>query len=204
MAQQRATVEALMGLLHDLTAEERILLTESDNRTALKEFLATRQSQSGQQDIIAWLTAQLGLRKDAAAYIEAIEASGAKVGDWAQDIMSKPAFVISPEAREVKFARVTLRQLGLKKQSTLTQIIARAKERGLSKCLPEDGPLIRESYCDQPNGEYLWVAMDPIVDSNGDPNVFSIYCDDGERWLHTYYVSPGHAFDLDSEFVFRM
>lgn len=199
------TARALSGLINDLDDERLRALTDSQNRPALIEFLDAIATKCQAAVVIAvWLTLKLGTRKDAAAYIEAVEASGAKVSDWARDIMSKEAFKVSPEVREVKFARATLRQLGLKKQSTLTQIIARAKERGLLKCLPEDGPLVRENYCDQPSGEYLWMAMDPIVDSHDDPRVFHIGCYDDERWLNTLIVDPDGTFGLVDGFVFRI
>lgn len=45
MAVVVATARALGGLLHDLTDEELLALTTSDNRTALKKFLAMRIAQ---------------------------------------------------------------------------------------------------------------------------------------------------------------
>ncbi|MBI4135541.1 hypothetical protein HY477_02295 [Candidatus Uhrbacteria bacterium] len=49
MATNQTTARALLGLGHDLTDDELLALTDSDNRPALKEFLATRLAQMWRQ-----------------------------------------------------------------------------------------------------------------------------------------------------------
>ena len=60
-----------------------------------------------------------------------------------------------------------MEQLGFPNGATLKEIYAKAKDLGLELCPAEVGPLLRLNYPDQPNGEYLRIAMETINDSDG-------------------------------------
>ncbi|HVV38726.1 MAG TPA: hypothetical protein VHD31_00135 [Candidatus Paceibacterota bacterium] len=133
-----------------------------------------------------------------------LKSSGCSVSDWAKDIMSKPAW--KPGKKEtVKFARVTIRDLGFTKNPTTAQIWARIRELGHSLCEPGDGPAIRLELKDQLRGDYFWTAMKQITDSGGRPSVFSVGRSDGGRpWLGASWAGPDNGWDLDGAVVFRL
>lgn len=136
--------------------------------------------------------------------VAAIKSANIFVSDYSLDIMSKPAW--RPGERErVKFARVKISDLGFKKNPTTREIWARIKELGHSFCEPGDGPAIRLALQNQPLGDYFWVAMEQIADSDGSPRVFRVTrSGDGERWLDADWVYPVSRWDLDDEVVFRL
>ncbi len=126
--------------------------------------------------------------------------------DWAKDIMGKPAFKTSAEAHEASFVRVKVGDLGFTELPTTTELFDRDRLAafGLERCEPEDGPALRLALPDQPIGDYLWVGMEPIIDSGADPDVFYVGRSvDGERWLSARCAHPSHRWDLSGGVVFR-
>src|SRR4030042_3239242 len=93
--------------------------------------------------------------------------NGCRIGDWANDILGRPAFTVATEETELDLVVVSVAELGFKKGATREQIHARAKELGLDLCPAEVGPQLRLQSKDQSNGEWLVVAMEPIHDSAG-------------------------------------
>ena len=81
-------------------------------------------------------------------------------------------------------------------------IIVKAKEFGLELCPAELGVQLRLQYNDQPNNEWLRVAMEPIVDSGGGLHVFHLGRNASELWLRRGSGSPGVVWSADSKFVF--
>lgn len=132
------------------------------------------------------------------------ESSGVIVSIWVHDIMSKPAW--KPGEREtVKFARVTLRELGFTQKPTSAQIWARIKELGHLLCEPGDGPAIRMALKNQPRGDVFWTAMKPIIGSSGRPSVFCNGCrSDGQLWFDASWVLPDREWNLGDGVVFRI
>jgi hypothetical protein len=57
--------------------------------------------------------------------------------------------------------------IGMKGAST-KDIYARAQSLGLALCPPEVGPQLRLQYLEQPSGEILHIAMQPIAKYDGD------------------------------------
>jgi hypothetical protein len=133
-----------------------------------------------------------------------LKSEGHQVSDYAKDLMSKEAW--RPGQRQVvKFARVTVRELGFAKNPTTREIWARIQELGHSLCEPGDGPAIRLVLKDQPRGDYFWIAMEQIAGSDGSPNVFDVkHADGSESWLFTIRVGPDREWGLDFAFVFRL
>ncbi|MSR71254.1 MAG: hypothetical protein EXS50_01080 [Candidatus Taylorbacteria bacterium] len=72
-------------------------------------------------------------------------------------------------------------------------------------CEPEDGPQLRLQYQDQSKDEVLWIAMDRITDSDGNPSVFCVgRYGDGDRWLNAPLASESDRWDLGNRVVFRL
>ena len=129
------------------------------------------------------------------------------VSDGAQNIISQPAFK-SGKKEKVKFGRATVREFGFSDPQNLPttrEVWARIVELGHSLCKSCDGPAIRKALKDQPKGDYFWIAMEQIADSDGDPSVFYFKRDDdGERWLDAWWVNPDGKWLLGSTVVFRL
>ena len=129
---------------------------------------------------------------------------GFNIGNWADDILGKPAFTAATEATEIDLVKVTVAELGFKKGARRDQIYERAKELGLELCPPEVGPQLRLQYHDQPNGEWLFIGMKPIADSVGNLLVFSVERNALELWLDGVWSRPGGVWDPGSRWVFRL
>ena len=139
--------------------------------------------------------------------LAALKKGGFTVSDWAKDIMGKDAFTTLPKPKEIEFVRVKVGDLGFTNSNrlpTTTEIFTRAKELGLSLCPTEVGPHLRLSMKDEPEGDIFWVAMEPIVGSGGNPNVFYLRRDRGGRWLRASYALPGDRWFLGDGVVFSL
>jgi len=158
------------------------------------------------KEFLTWKIINIGTGfKNADNFREAIKTEGHDISDWANDIIGKPAFSVSAdEKKEIELVRVTVAEFGFKNGATLENIYARANELGLDLCPNEVGPQLRLQYKDQPKGERIRIAMDPIKDSDGDPCVFHVVrSDGGESWLSTDYDYPGFVWSSDDVWVFR-
>ena len=151
-----------------------------------------------------WKTIKLGTGlKTADDFREVLKDNGFKVSGWANDILGKSAFTVATEGIEVDLVKVTVAELGFKKGAQRrNQIYERARDLGLELCPPEVGPQLRLQYQDQPNGEWILVAMESIVDSDGYPRLFRVGRYDSGRWLSSHWSSPGHFWSADYRWVF--
>jgi len=62
---------------------------------------------------------------------------------------------------------------------------------------------LRLQYHDQPEGEWLFIAMEPIKkDSGGDPFLFRLDRGGYDRWLVARYGGPDRSWGADCRFVF--
>jgi len=150
-----------------------------------------------------WKTIKLGTGlKTAEEFRRVLRDGEFRLSDWASDILRKPAFKAADEETEVDLVKVTVAELGFKKGARRNQIYERARDLGSELCPPEVGPQLRLQYQDQPNGEWILVAMEPIVDSDGDPMLFSVGRNDSELRLHSYWSYPDYFWYADSQWVF--
>ncbi len=144
-----------------------------------------------------------------------LEALGSMASHWAKDMMGKPAFIVSDKPYETDLVTLTPRELGftstLRTDKFVTkEFCAKWSEKHLNGqvielCEPEDGPQLRLQYDDQPNGEAVWMAMERITDSGGDPSVFYVSRDDdGDLWLRGDYADAGSLWSLGARVVFRL
>ena len=143
---------------------------------------------------------EIGTYKDVKSLRKALEESGAQIGNWASDILNKAK--LSKSKQSLDLVALTVAELGFPEGAKLEDIYKAAKNQGLDLCPDEVGPQLRLQYSNQPNGEWLVIAMEPIKDSVGGLNLFSVKCDYGARWLDAYYGGPGLVWDADSRFVF--
>jgi len=131
-----------------------------------------------------WRTLKLGTGlKTADDFRSALKEADGNIGDCGNDILGKLAFAVSPEEKEVGLIVVSVAEIGFEGGATRVDIYRRAQELGLDLCPNEVGPQLRLQYKDQPKGELLLIAMEPIADSRGDLYVFNVerYGGGGQR-----------------------
>lgn len=133
-----------------------------------------------------------------------IRAKGMQIGNNASDIINRPAFTISPSAVHISLTIRSVAELGFHGRANFEQICMVAGAVGLSKCPAEVGPLFRLNYPEQPRGEWLVVAMDGIVDSQGEPRMFLIGHNDCGRWLVADHGYAPHMYGNTKKFVFAV
>ena len=151
-----------------------------------------------------WKTIRLGTNglKTADDFRKFLKDNGFSIGDYANDILGKPTFTAAAEEIELDLVVASVAELGFKNGATREQIYARAKELGLDLCPAEVGPQLRLQYKDQPNGEWLIVAMEPIADSVGGLKLFCVARSDSGLWLFSYCGEPGLVWYSVPRFVF--
>lgn len=173
-----------------------------DNPLELQEVLAGLGKKPC-PELKVWKTIKLctGLRV-ADDFRKAIKGCGMKIGDWADDILGKPEFVVATEETEVDLVKVSVAELGFKKDARRDRIYERTKKLGLELCPPEVGPQLRLQYKDQPNGERILIGVEPICDSGGDLRVFYVERRDSELWLDGHYGDPDNFWHPGRQWVF--
>jgi len=108
------------------------------------------------------------------------------------------------ETEILDLVRLRVRDLGFtSRPPTTTELFARAKEFGLDLCPPETGPFLRLADKDQSLG-WCYIGMEPVTDSDGFPDVFSLARYGGELWLRSIWADPDYQWDLGIQFVFRV
>lgn len=156
------------------------------------------------QNFKIWKTIKLGTGlKTAAGFRKALKKADCYIGDWGNNILGEPAFTAAGEEKDVELVVVSVTQLGYKDCATRKDIYDRAKELGLDRCPAEVGPQLRLQYNDQRKGEWLLIAMEPIVDSNGDPDIFAVGCSsESERCLYARNGCPDFVWNATLPWVF--
>ena len=130
--------------------------------------------------------------KTAHDFREAVKNTGLHIGDTANDLLDKPGFVFSSHETEVDIVFVHAYGLGLNpREATFEDFCARAKGRGngLVLCPVEVGPQMLLQY-KQPKGEFIVIASESIVGSNGHPYRFILYNNDAGHVLSAYNGYP--------------
>jgi hypothetical protein len=121
-----------------------------------------------------WRTTTLGSHKGVDSYRDALDAAKMKIGDAADEILGRPAFHYVREKTELELTLVSAAELGVESESPLAEVYQRATRLGLALCPPEVGPQLRLDYRDQPVGESLLIAMEPVKTYYGEPTILSL------------------------------
>ncbi len=96
------------------------------------------------------------------------------IGDDADEILGRPAFPFIKKQIEIDLIVVSVAELGLGPDASLKDIYARAIAHGFDLCPAEVGPVLRLNYLDQPLGEFLRLAMQPVARYDGELVDFSV------------------------------
>jgi hypothetical protein len=157
-----------------------------------------------------WKTIKLGTPglKTADDFRKVIESDKIHIDKRADDILGRPEFTVAAEQTEVDLVIVSVAELGFKKRTKREDVYAQAKKLGLQLCTPEVGPQLRLQYTDQPDNDWLTIAMEPIEGSDGSLGVFGVECSGFDNCLGRYETFSGgrsdnrHFFALNRRFVF--
>ena len=148
-----------------------------------------------------WKTIQVGTMPSADVLRDALLAADFKIGNWGGDILAK--VVVATEPTEIELVRATVAELGFPRGATRAQIYEAGLKLGWQLCPPEVGPQLRLQYPDQPNGEWILVAMEPITDSRGRLEVFSVERNEDGRWLSGDHGCPDNVWGGYDRWAFR-
>jgi hypothetical protein len=122
-----------------------------------------------------WRTITLGTYKGVDAYRDALDSARIKLGLSADEILGRPAFPYAKKKTDVKLAVLSAAELGVESdESSLSDVYERARQVGLELCPAEVGPLLRLEYRNQPLGEALDIAMEPVATYSGDPTILTL------------------------------
>jgi hypothetical protein len=127
-----------------------------------------------QAPLYIWRTTTLGSYKGVNAYRDALDAANIKIGDAADEILGRPAFPYAGEKTVVELAIVSAAELGVQSESSLTDFYNRARQLGLMLCPAEVALQLRLDYRNQPLGETLIIAMEPVNTYAGEPTILSL------------------------------
>jgi hypothetical protein len=122
-----------------------------------------------------WRTITLGTYKGVDAYRDALDSARIKIGDSADEILGRPAFPYATTKTEMELTVLSVAGLGLETENASQSDVHRgAKQLGLELCPAEVGPQLRLDYHNQPLGEALDIAMEPVATYTGDPTIFAL------------------------------
>jgi len=117
--------------------------------------------------LATWKAISLGTYTSTNAMFNALDDQHIHIGDTADEILHRPAFTISKVKMDVGLVVLSVNQLSSGGQSSLATIFARARRLGYELCPPEVAVQLRLQYRDQPVGESLDIAMEPIATFEG-------------------------------------
>ena len=130
---------------------------------------------STQAPFRTWRTTTIGSYKGVNAYRDALDAAKIKIGDAADEILGRPAFPYAREKTVVELTVVSAAELGVESdESSLSDVYERARQVGLNLCPAEVGPQLRLDYHNQPLGEALDIAMEPVATYSGDLTILTL------------------------------
>lgn len=143
----------------------------------------------------------LGFHKTADEYRRALAAAGFKISCCTNQILNKTP--IAAAETPIYLVQKTVAELGLPNGGTLKQIYINAIALGYPLCPAEVGPALRLNYQNQPKGEWLRIAMEPITDSAGDLHIFSVEHLDDDYWFDAFYGYPTGFYSAGDVFVLQ-
>jgi hypothetical protein len=133
------------------------------------------QEQPSAQVFQTWRTTTLGTYKSVDAYRRALDSARIRIGDAADEILGRPVFPYTRTKTVVELAVLSAAELGVESdESSLADVYERARRAGLELCPPEVGPQLRLDYRNQPLGEALDIAMEPVATYSGDPTILTL------------------------------
>ena len=145
---------------------------------------------------------KLGTHRSVDELRKSIKDHGFRINNLtADDILGKAP--IAKSETEVKLHVATAKELtGRDNRVRNSEINEAIRFRGYHLCPAEVGPQLRIQYPEQPKGQWLRIAMEPIADSGGNLSIFSVDRGNDGFWLNS---DVGHRDGIwygDARFVF--
>jgi len=154
-------------------------------------------------DVPPWRTVSLGTFANSYGLMTALDDAHIAVGDLADEAMHRPAFTVAKSRSNVDLVVLSAAQLGVSETGASRQdFLARARRLGFDLCPPEAAVQLRLQYSDQPVGEFLDVAMEPITTYGGRPVSFTLANGGAGLTLIGYIVTEDTIVRQGRKFVF--
>jgi hypothetical protein len=126
-------------------------------------------------DVAVWKKIETGTFSSPLSLANALNAAGCGIGNSAEKILARPAFTVSAATTNVELFAVSAAELGFDADTaSLADIYVRAQWLGFGLAAAEIGPQLRLQYTDQPVGEFLIIAMNPIKTWEGEPVILTV------------------------------
>jgi hypothetical protein len=130
-----------------------------------------------------WRSVNIGSYGSVPRLREALRQKRCRIGPVVAEIFDHPAFTVSRTRARVQLVSLSVAELGLAdKNASLAEIYARAHRLGFELCPAEIAPQLRLQYMNQPLGEFLHIAMEPIPTRSGRPVILVVA--NGGEGLH--------------------
>src|SRR5215467_4146480 len=119
-----------------------------------------------------WRTITLGTYRSVDAYRDALDSARIKIGDSADQILGRPAFPYATTKTDVELVLLSAADLGVETESSLADVYKLARQLVLSCARLR--PQLRLDYRNQPLGEALDVAIEPVATYSGDLTILTL------------------------------
>jgi hypothetical protein len=153
-------------------------------------------------DATTWKTISLGTFKSNFAMFDTLDATGIHVGDLAAQVLHRPSFTIGNVKMNVQLVVLSAADLGFGEPVPLAELYAQARKLGYELCPPEVVAQLRLQYLNQPLGEFLNIAMEPIATFEGELTSLSIANGGAGLMIVGQPMSAGSVPDPATRFVF--
>lgn len=182
-----------------LSIQESLLQAAIGHTKGLGHIFAQAKT-SKKAEIFATIVLGQAELRSADDFRRAFKARRIYLGKDADFMLGDHKFKVSEHQTEVDLVDKTLGELGLEDGSSLEQILAKAKTVGLEFCPSEVGPALRLQH-DHKSTHRLIVAMEPIADSDGVFQLFSLEEVADASFLYGNYGGVS-GWDKKDHFVF--
>jgi hypothetical protein len=195
---RQLTLSEILGPLTDFLTK----LVGKDAYIWWREFKKFLRKERTWEKPIIFKTIQIGTFKDPETLWKAVESHGNRVGKWARDVLSNIQLATSVQVLEL--VAMSLKELGFSNGADWPSIVQAAYALGLDLCPPEVAAQLRLQYPDQPDSEWLIVAMEPVRDSALDYCMFQLYrnSDDHKPVIMIIDVKGYYSGGTNTKFVF--
>jgi len=133
-------------------------------------------------------------------YQKELKDGGFIVSKWAEDLLGK--IPLAKKKKTLNIVRLTVEELGFSGSATYAEICTRAKEKGYELCPAEAALALLLAMPDQTEFKWFTVAHEPVIDSDGDPNLLFVNRSDDGRWLDANYDRPDDRWRREYGFAF--
>ena len=191
-----------------------LFVTAVKNRSEKVVEQVKEAIQAVKKTLTPFITIETG-RTAAKKLIADIEVIPAEVSSYAKSMMANEAFTVSKEAGKVDLVSLSIAELGFVESPRTDQFMTaefcakwsaeNLDGQAIELCQPEDGPQLRKQWNKQPKDMIVWMAMERISDSDGNPSVWFVGRDSrGRLWLDGRWAYADSRWSLHDRFVFRL